>query len=226
MWSSLGDELEQRHRGRPTSVPKAPEQPGYDGPTVDVQASVLSQWRTIPNLLSFGRLALTPVLAWLIVSGHTNWATALLGALGVSDYLDGYIARRTDTVTELGITLDPVSDRVLVMTSLVALMVAQGPEGRLLPPWMGAPVLLRDLALSVVFLFVARRGFGKPKVRRVGKTATFALLFALPALTLGGGLRPVGLSAFAVGAVLYFVAAYRYGQDVQNFLAEQRAPFA
>lgn len=193
---------------------------------MDAQTSVLSQWRTIPNLLSFGRLVATPVLAWLIVSGRTSWATALFGLLGVSDYLDGYIARRTDTVTELGVVLDPVSDRILVMTAIVAMMVAHGPRGRILPPWMGAPVLLRDLVLSGVFLFLARRGFGKPKVRRVGKTATFALLFALPALTLGGVMRPVGLVAFGVGAVLYFVAAYRYAQDVSIFLALQREPFA
>lgn len=193
---------------------------------MDTQASVLSQWRTIPNLLSFGRLAATPVLVWLVLSGHTNWAAAALGLVGVSDYLDGQIARRTNTVTELGVILDPVSDRVLVMAMLVAMMIAHGPEGRLLPPWLGAPVLLRDAALSVVFLFLARRGFGSPKVRRVGKTATFALLVALPALVLGGVLRPVGLVVFAIGAVLYFLAAYRYAQDVQAFLATQREPFA
>ena len=72
------------------------------------------------------------------------------------------------------------------------------------------------------------RGFGKPKVRRVGKTATFALFSAMPLLLLGveiEALRPVGLVIFALGAVLYFVATYRYYQDVQHFLAHQRAPF-
>lgn len=193
---------------------------------METQASVLAQWRTIPNLLSFGRVAATPVLAWLIASGHTVWATVLLGLVGVSDYLDGYIARRTGTVTDLGIVLDPVSDRVLVMAVLVALMVTHGPDGRLLPIWLGGPVLLRDAVVSGVFLFVARRGFGKPKVLRVGKTATFLLLFALPAITLGGVMRPAGLALFAAGAVLYFVAAYRYGRDIQSFLVSQREPFA
>jgi hypothetical protein len=76
-----------------------------------------------------------------------------------------------------------------------------------------------------VFLALARRGFGKPKVRRVGKTATFALLTALPALVLGGVLRPGGLVLFGLGGLLYYVAAYRYYQDVRHFLADQRRPF-
>src|SRR5207247_987826 len=95
----------------------------------------------------------------------------------------------------------------------------------LIPLWLGIPVLFRDVALSVVFLFLARRGFGKPKVLRVGKTATFGLLFALPAITLGHVLREPGLVIFALGGILYYVAAYRYWQEVRRFLADQRTPF-
>jgi cardiolipin synthase len=185
-----------------------------------MRIAIPQEWRTVPNLLTFGRLVATPFLAWLIIKGHTNYATALFGLVGVSDYLDGEIARRTNTVTELGTTLDPVSDRVLVMATLLALMSAH-----LLPLWLGIPVLVRDVALSGVFLFLARRGFGKPKVRRVGKTATFALLTALPAITLGHVLRKPGLALFGIGGVLYYLAAYRYYGDVQAFLAAQRTPF-
>lgn len=177
-------------------------------------------WRTVPNLLSFARIVATPFLAWLIVKHHTNIATALFGVVALSDYFDGWIARRTNTVTDLGVVLDPVSDRILVIAALLALMSAHR-----LPLWLGIPVLVRDVALSVVFLFLSRRGYGKPKVLRVGKTATFGLLFALPALTLGRELRTAGLVAFAVGGVLYYVAAFRYWQDVRVYLASQRTPF-
>jgi cardiolipin synthase (CMP-forming) len=179
-----------------------------------------SAWLTIPNLLSLGRLVLTPVVCWLILQERTSWATGLLAAMGVSDYLDGYIARRTNTVTDLGTTLDPVSDRVLAMAAGVSLLAAG-----FLPWWLGIPVLLRDAVLSVAFLLLARRGFGRPKVRRVGKTATFALFTAMPALLLGGSLRPFGVGVFAFGTVLYYIAGYRYYQDVQQFLAHQRRPF-
>lgn len=183
-------------------------------------ASRTPEWRTIPNLLSFARLAATPVLGWLILGERTALAAALFGLMGFSDYLDGYIARRTNTVTDLGTTLDPVSDRVLAMTAIVTMMIAG-----FLPLWLGIPVLLRDAVLSVVFLALARRGFGKPKVRRVGKSATFALFFAMPALLIGPPLRGLGLVLFAVGGVLYFVAGFRYSQDMRAFLAEQREPF-
>lgn len=189
-------------------------------PLSDTPAADPKQWRTIPNLLSFARLIATPVLAWLIIKHHTNIAGGLFAGMGVSDYLDGYIARRTDTVTDLGTTLDPVSDRVLAIVAVIAMMSAH-----ILPLWLGIPVLLRDVVLSAAFLFLARRGFGKPKVRRVGKTATFALLSAMPALVLGHGLRPLGIALFCIGGVLYYVAGYRYWQDVQGFLRHQRRPF-
>jgi cardiolipin synthase len=172
---------------------------------------------TVPNLLSIARLLLVPLLVWLIVDGRTVAATILLGLQGVTDFFDGYIARATGQVTDLGTLLDPVSDRVLVMATIVALILADT-----LPVWLGAPVLARDAAISVVFLGLSRRGFGGPKVRRVGKTATFALLAALPALVLGGSLRWPGLVLFAFGGVLYYVAAVRYWQDIRVWLATQR----
>ncbi|MEX0875297.1 MAG: CDP-alcohol phosphatidyltransferase family protein [Actinomycetota bacterium] len=192
---------------------------------IEASSRPQAEWRTVPNLLSFGRLALTPVLGWLIIQGHTNYAVGLFGVMGVSDYFDGWIARRTNTVTDLGTTLDPVSDRILAMVALVTLMM-----GDYLPVWMGLIVLLREAALSVAFLFLARRGFGKPRVRRVGKTATFALFTALPGLMLGTTpagefLRAPSYVIFGIGAVLYYVAAYRYFLDMRQFLAALRTPF-
>ncbi len=185
------------------------------------------EWKTIPNLLSFARLALTPLLGWLIIKGHSNVATALFAVMGITDYLDGQIARRTNTVTDLGTTLDPVSDRVLVMVAIVSMMIGRtdGVGPHVLPLWLGVPILLREAVLSGAFLLLARRGFGKPKVLRVGKTATFALLCALPMLVLDHGLRPIGLGVGIVGCLLYYVAGYRYWQEVQSFLEHQRRPF-
>src|SRR5437899_1168545 len=111
--------------------------------------------------------------------------------------------------------------RVRTMVAGLAMISAH-----ILPLAFGIPVLLRDVVLSGAFLFLARRGFGRPKVRRVGKTATFALLFAMPALVLGHGLRRIGLVVFVIGGVLYYVAGFRYWQDVRAFLAHQRRPFA
>jgi cardiolipin synthase (CMP-forming) len=206
----------------PTS---ADPEPSGEPSAQDGGATGRSAWLTIPNLLSLGRLALVPVLFWLIGAGEDRaWiAFALFGVMGITDYLDGYIARATDTVTDLGTTLDPVSDRVLALVAGIAMMKAD-----LLPLWLGVPVLLRDVVLSVAFLALARRGFGKPKVRRVGKSATFALFTAMPLLVIGQKIelaRTVGLALFILGAVLYFVAFYRYYQDVRHYLEQERRPF-
>lgn len=181
-------------------------------------AAPTNEWLTVPNLLSLGRLAATPVLVWLLVAELNVAATILFVVMGVTDYLDGSIARATGTVSKLGIVLDPTSDRVVVMAALVTLMAVGT-----LPWWLGLPVLVRDVAISIVFLVLARRGFGRPKVKRVGKTATFALLTALPALVLGGWARPLGLTLFVIGGLLYFVAAGRYAQDISAWMAKREA---
>lgn len=176
-------------------------------------------WLTIPNVLSFARLALIPLFVWLVLADRRIVATLLLAAMAATDYLDGVIARATRQVSKLGTLLDPVSDRVLVMTAIVVL-IATGD----LPVWMGAPVLARDVVISVLFLLLAAQGFGGPRVRAVGKTATFCLLAALPLLVLGTFLHWPGLILFGVGGVLYFIAAYRYAQDIRAWLAARRAP--
>lgn len=174
-------------------------------------------WLTVPNLISFARLAATPLVAWLILTDRGVAGVLLLGFMGFTDWLDGQIARATGQVSEIGIALDPVSDRILIMTTIVALMVAGD-----LPWWLGGPVLARDVALSIAFLALSRRGFGSPTVRRVGKAATFALLFALPGIMVGGLLRDVGLGLFVFGGLLYYVAGWRYWGDARAFLASQR----
>lgn len=175
-------------------------------------------WLTIPNLLSLGRLAATPLLCWWIVQERRLAATILFVVMAISDNLDGRIARATGTVTDLGVVLDPLSDRVLVMAALVTLM-AKG----MVPPWLAVPVLARDAIVSLAFLALAGKGYGKPQVKLVGKAATFALLTALPALVYQGSLRPFGLVVFAAGGVLYYVAGAAYAVDIVRWLRGGRS---
>jgi cardiolipin synthase len=177
-----------------------------------------SDWLTIPNLLSLGRLLATPVFCWLILTDRTLAATVLLAVMGITDNLDGRIARATGTVTEVGIVLDPASDRVVVIAALIVLMVKER-----LPVWLGAPVLARDVLISLAFIALARSGFPRPAVKTVGKAATFALLTALPALVYSGALRPVGLTLFVLGAVLYAVATAAYTADIVRWMRAPRS---
>ena len=78
----------------------------------------------MPNLISVGRLACIPVFLWLLFSVQDRWAAALLlGALGATDWIDGYIARRFDQVSELGKILDPTADRLMLLVGIFAIWI-------------------------------------------------------------------------------------------------------
>ena len=85
-----------------------------------------TDWKpfTVPNLISLLRLCCIPVFIWLLFGKNDRWAAALmLGALGASDWVDGYIARRFNQVSELGKVLDPTADRLMLLVAIFAIMV-------------------------------------------------------------------------------------------------------
>jgi cardiolipin synthase (CMP-forming) len=167
---------------------------------------------TIPNVLSFLRLASVPVFVWLFVSGREEAAVALFIAGAWSDFFDGYIARRTGAVTELGKVLDPLADRICISALALALLLTDA-----LPVWLVAIVIARDLAVLVAWPVLERRGFARIPVNFVGKCATAALLFGLswsawsqtswPGASFAG---EVGFGVVLAGAVLYWIAAALY----------------
>jgi cardiolipin synthase len=177
---------------------------------------------TAPNVITFTRLLLMPVCAWLLANGRWGpglWLTAVVGS---TDWVDGWLARRTGSVSRLGQLMDPFADRLLIASVTIALLV----RGVLPLP---AVLLLvgRDLLLLAGFPLLASRGVRPPDVVPVGKAATLVLLFALPVLALGetgvslaGAARALGLALLAFGIVLYYVAGVVY---VRMALQELRA---
>ena len=137
------------------------------------------QARTIPNMLSFLRLALIPVFLWLILRHEGAWAVALLIFSGFTDYLDGYIARKYNQVTRLGKLLDPAADRLYIFATLIG-MVATG----VIPLWLALVIIGRDVMLLIVYPVLATHGYGPLPVHYLGKAGTFALLYAFPLLLL------------------------------------------
>lgn len=170
---------------------------------------------TIPNVLSFTRLATVPIFVWLFVSGREDAAVILYVAGAWSDFFDGYIARRTNSVSELGKLLDPLADRVFIAALVVALVVRDA-----LPWWLALAIVGRDLLLLSLFPILERRKIERIAVNRMGKAATAALLLGLSLLALSEtslpGARSVdapGMVAVAVGAALYWGATYLYGRE-------------
>lgn len=170
---------------------------------------------TIPNVLSGARLASVPVFLWLWLRGSRDAAVILYAVGAWTDFFDGYIARRTNTVTELGKVLDPLSDRVLIVALAIAL-VAAGP----LPGWLAAVILGRDVLVLVAFPILERKGIERIPVNRVGKAATTALfsgltLLALTETSLGWAdvVELPGLWLVVLGAVLYWAAGIMYAME-------------
>ena len=179
---------------------------------------------TIPNVISFVRLSTVPVFIWLFVSGYENAAVVLYAAGAWSDFFDGYIARRTDSVTELGKLLDPLADRIFIAALVIALVVR-----RTLPWWVAVGILGRDLLVLSLFPYLERRKIQRISVNRVGKTATAALLAGLTLLawsetTFGGAAEAAapGLVLTLLGAALYWAAAYLYAREALAKLRELR----
>ena len=132
--------------------------------------------------------------------------------------MDGYVARRTNQVSELGKVLDPVADRLAIAAGLIAIMIRGA-----LPLWAGLAVILRDVAVLVVgAALLAGRGV-RVDVRFLGKTATAILMTAITwiawgnlGLPLAAAARAAGWVLFAVGIAESYVAGLWYLGDIRR----------
>lgn len=189
------------------------------------QEVVLDRVATVPNLISAIRIFLIPLFAWAFLSRSRDaLAFGLLVLIGSSDWIDGYVARRTGQVSRLGKLLDPVADRAAVAVILVALTV----RGVVALP-LAAALLARDLIVSIVFPILEARGFPRIPVNKTGKWAT-AFIFAGMAVAASSivfsGMRdPVrawAAALLAAGAVLYWSAAYLYAIQIRHLMKLRR----
>ena len=137
---------------------------------VDTPRPVLRDIAAPPNLVTLGRIALVPVALALLAGGHRLAAVAVLLVMFASDGLDGYLARKLDRVTELGKILDPAADKIAVVAVLVFL-VATGE----FPLWAFLLVVVRDVAIVVGGLAIARKFRSVPQALMVGKVAVAVL---------------------------------------------------
>ncbi|MBF6469237.1 CDP-alcohol phosphatidyltransferase family protein [Nocardia beijingensis] len=155
-----------------------PEETAADGARRGVFADRVL---TVPNVLSVLRLLGVPLFLWLLlVERADGWAFALLVASGVTDFLDGKLARLLDQSSRLGALLDPFVDRLYLVTTLAAFVIRG-----LMPWWVAALLVGRDLVLTATLSVYKRRELPPPEVIYLGKAATFALMSALPWLLAG-----------------------------------------
>jgi cardiolipin synthase (CMP-forming) len=181
---------------------------------------------TIPNLVTLLRLLCLPIFLYLLFVDENRAAAAwTLGALGATDWVDGYLARRLGQVSEFGKKFDPTVDRLLFIVGLTAILV----DGSM-PVWFGLAVLVRELAVGGA-VAVGTLAFGMERfdVTFWGKTATLLLMFAIPGFLLGASDFP-GAGGFQIaswilgvpGLVLSYYTAMVYVPQIRDGIRAAR----
>lgn len=189
-------------------------------PPATVAGSPLRPW-TIPNAIGYLRLAGIPVFVVLALSarhGQSGLAAALFAVIGWSDYADGFVARLTGQYSRMGALLDPVVDRLLVLSGMAVAW-----RFDLLPRWALALVIVRELAVLVLSRYGLRRGV-ELRINwpgRVGVAPTMgAPFFAIL------GLHTVALVMLYTGLALALVATAQYVRDGRSQLRHKASSSA
>ncbi|MDR7300128.1 cardiolipin synthase [Haloactinomyces albus] len=170
-------------------------------------------WWTLPNLLSVLRLAGVPLFLWLLLGPHSDLlALLVLVASGITDWLDGKLARWLGQYSRLGQLLDPAADRLYIIATLFA-FVLRG----VVPWWAATALIARDVVLTLCLPVLRYHGYEPPDVHYLGKAATFCLMYAFPLLLLVQGdfsfdavVRPVAYAFTCWGGALYLWAGVLY----------------
>lgn len=201
----------------------APEEPAAgDGDAGSAADRVL----TLPNAVTLIRLCCLPVFVWLLFSRDNRAAAAwLLGVLGMTDWVDGYLARHLGQTSNLGKAFDPVVDRVLFIVGGGAILI----DGSV-PSWFAGLVLAREVVVGACVMLLMALGAARPDVTFWGKTGAFLLMVAFPCflgaestLSYAGFLELVAWGTGLPGLVISFYAAALYVPIYRKAFAEGRA---
>jgi cardiolipin synthase len=172
---------------------------------------------TVPNLMTVVRLLAIGVFLWLLL-GPEDDTLALIALViaGITDFLDGFLARRLGQDSKVGRILDPVADRLYVLAVVVGLAVRH-----VIPVWLAVALPLRDVLLLGLVPILRTRGLTSLPVHYLGKAATFMLLFAFPLLLLAHDTgdvaavaRVFGWALAIWGTVVYWIAGAFYAGQV------------
>ena len=183
---------------------------------------------TVPNVITVVRLACIPVFLWLLFVQEDRLAAGiLLGALGATDWVDGYIARHFDQVSDLGKVLDPTADRVLLLAGAIGLLHEDLSVAVDVVLWI---IIIREVLIATATVSLGLMGARRIDVVWAGKAGTLALMFALPmflaadAISQLHALFTVCGWGFAIGGIILgYYAAMRYVPAARDALREGRS---
>lgn len=183
---------------------------------------------TLPNFITLLRLAALPFFLYAISIGRIGIALVIFVAAGISDGIDGYLARRFDMGSALGAYLDPIADKLLLMSSYLFLSIPSFPAPVKVPIWLAFMVISRDLLLLTVALLLilsgSRRRFPPTWLGKVTTvTLIITILFVL-CTNLWNWPRAIPQIAFGAAATVAFLSGFDYIFRVASSPAESDGP--
>lgn len=182
----------------------------------------LDRIATVPNAISLLRLACVPVFLWLLFGRDNRLGAALLlGGLGATDWVDGYIARHFDQVSNLGKVLDPIADKVLLVTGMIAILI----DGSV-PLVIFWPAIAREVLVAATTVLLGVLGARRIDVSWAGKCGTLLMMVAFPLFLWGHGEGPAYALAWIVavpGLLMSWYAAATYVKPAMEALRAGRA---
>ena len=180
---------------------------------------------TIPNIISMARIAAVPWFLWLLLGADDPaFAGWVLVVIGGTDWIDGFLARALNQVSELGKMLDPVADRLAIVAALVG-----GWIGGVVPWWVALALLVREVFVGLMTLYLATRTSKRLEVRWLGKAATWAVYGGVASFYIHAG---TGWEFFQwwswlyiiPGLTLYYLVTVVYLGDARRLLSAGDAP--
>ncbi len=180
-------------------------------------ATMANKFATWPNVVTLARLGCLPLFLWLLFGrNNREWAAYLLGVLGTTDWIDGWLARRLHQRSEFGAVFDPAVDRLLFIVGVGSIVI----DGAV-PAWFGLAVVVREVFIAVLMLGGTALGMARFPVNQWGKNYTFALMIAFPLLLVGSsdagwalGARNAGWAIGVPGLVICYATAVAYVPQV------------
>ena len=176
---------------------------------------------TAPNLITLLRLLCLPIFLWLLFSVEDKAGAAwLLGALGSTEWVDGWVARKFGQQSSFGAVFDPTVDRGMFIVAVLAIVIDQS-----MPLWFAVAVLIREISVAAAMVIATAFGMQRFSVSIWGKRYTFLLMFAVPLMLLaaddGRGADLVSLVAWAFaipGIILSYSTALAYIPEIRRNL--------
>lgn len=183
----------------------------------NVSSKLSTKIVTIPNLLTFLRMALIPVFASLLFYNYKALTLLVFFIAGFSDGIDGFVARRFNQQSELGTILDPIADKLLMTTAFVILTLPNtlsSVDHLPVPFWVSAAVIGRDiLIISVAFAINIMTGFRDFKPSFWGKASTFAQVFAVGLILLAANFNILSFylpTVYTIVVILAVISGFHY----------------